>query len=103
MKRKSSYLIETKETEQEPTIPSLPPQKDIVIYSSPFCVYCKRLKTKLEEHYLLDKVLIIEDDSMIPNDIKRKGLPLTLSKTTNETFLGFPSDFDIYKKRFFNP
>lgn len=102
MKKKSSYLIEKKRTAQETTIP-LPPQKDIVIYSSPFCGYCKRLKSKLEEHQLLKKVLIIEDDLMIPDDIKRKGLPLTVSKTTNETYLGFPSDFDMYKKRFFNP
>jgi len=72
---------------------------EIIIYSSPFCIYCTRLKNKLEEEGLLHKVKIIEDNDMIPFEIKKEGFPYTVKNKIK--FLGYPQSFENYKKTFF--
>lgn len=73
---------------------------DVIVYSSPFCPYCIKLKEELRKHNLLDNVIIVEDESMFPNYVK--SLPYTVHTKTDEKFLGFPQNFEVYKKKFFS-
>ena len=72
---------------------------EILVYSSPFCPYCIKLKNELEKHDLLDKVIIIEDETMFPDYVK--SLPYTIDTNTNKKMIGFPNDFDNYNNMFF--
>ena len=76
-----------------------PHVKQIVLYSSPFCHFCVKLKNKLKEENLTSEVTIIEDKSYFPSHVKY--LPHTESKITNESIIGCPDDFNAYKIKIF--
>ena len=73
--------------------------KPVIIYSSPFCGFCTKLKKELKNNNLLDKVTIIEDESMFPEYVK--SMPYTIQTDTNKKYIGFPSNFNNYKNMFF--
>ena len=96
---KKTKIYQTEDASFTPTKMIEKQDDEIIIYSSPFCIHCTRLKNRLEEEGLLHKVKIIEDSDMIPSEIKRKGFPYTVKN--KKEFLGYPHSFETYKQTFF--
>ena len=70
----------------------------IVMFSSPYCGFCKQMKEALKKHDLLDKTEIIEDiDTSDYKHLKSNihGFPTLLSRKTGKVFTGFTSDLEM--------
>lgn len=70
---------------------------DIVIYSSPDCFFCSKLKKMLYDNNLLSEVTIIEDRSQIPKEID--AYPYILSKMNNVEFAGCPTTIENFMEK----
>lgn len=67
---------------------------DIVIYSSPDCFFCNKLKQMLYNNNLNNEVTIIEDKNKIPKEID--AFPYIISKYNNVEFAGCPNTIEEF-------
>jgi len=68
---------------------------DIIIYSSPNCPYCMKLKKMLYDEGMMDYVSFIEDISKMENLEKIQGFPYLMSKKNSKDMTGCPNNIDI--------
>lgn len=93
--RKKNKYSRAALSKQEPSLVDKIKDLDIVIYSSPLCFYCIRLKQMLSDGTnLLQYMNVIEDQKNFPKDIS--GLPFIVSKKTKKTIEGAPNTIEDF-------
>ena len=68
---------------------------DIIIYSSPNCPYCMKLKKMLHDEGMMDYVSFIEDMSKMENLEKIQGFPYLMSKKNSKDMTGCPNNINM--------
>lgn len=68
---------------------------DIIIYSSPNCPYCVKLKKMLQDEGMMEHVSLIEDMSKMKNLEQIQGFPYLMSNKTSKNMTGCPHSMDV--------
>lgn len=68
---------------------------DIIIYSSPNCPYCMKLKKMLQDEGMMEHVSFIEDMSKMQNLEQIQGFPYLMSRKSSKNMTGCPHNINM--------